>query len=118
MSNIKFQLTKFEHVLVFQILEMNEKWRDFGELYINENNKYFKNVYSIGYPQFDEDDLNLRGRYKEDDYLLTIRRFDSNKDRDEAYLEIVNLLRECSEVWDKRPKGIGISNPYSDIYEF
>jgi hypothetical protein len=123
MSNIKFQLTKFEKGLAFQVLEMNEEWRKDEPsslplvLYRNTNNKIFTTVISDNYVELGGC-VSLRGIDKNLDFKIDTILFGSNTRRDIAYLEIINLLKEFSEEWDKKQKRYSHINSYSDIYEF
>jgi hypothetical protein len=117
MSNIKFRLEKWENNLVFQILEMNEKWRNSFE-FQNNKNTIFKRVESVSEPQLIRDIVYLRGSDLDLDFVVSSMYFPSKEECDTAYNEIISLLKEASDHWDKYrgfDKKVEIN---SNIFEF
>ena len=94
---IKFKLVKFERALIFQILEMDERFRYMD--YINS----FKSklcVQSELNPGMGNSILYLRGAWKARDFDIKLKYFDSNDDRDIYFDKIIASFRDWATDWE------------------
>lgn len=102
MKHIKFNLIRLERSLVFQILEMDERFRSTSPTMENE---YVSNngihVFSSESPDVKPytSNLYLRGRSKKDDFNASIVNFKSNDQRDALAIKIIATLEDWSSNW-------------------
>lgn len=97
---IKFKLVKFERALVFQVLEMDERFRNKHEDgSINFKSKKSLNIISLDGPAIFEDRIYLRGRFDMFDFDVGHMPFESNTKRDEYYNQVLEALKDWAENW-------------------
>lgn len=119
MTKIKFKLLKFEKALVFQVLEMDERFRNQNSL------KEFKSknidIFSAAGPNINstKNAIFLRGSNKDNDLKITTELFKSNSDRDKHFDKIIAALQDWAENWEgfKEPEPVINAND-NDVYEF
>jgi hypothetical protein len=101
---IKYRLEKWEKAIVFQILEMDERFRTTedgpgdGIKYVCKTNDML--VRSSSYPRLEADIIWLRGEDKEDDLDIICRLFDTNKERDIYYSKVQAALNDWANNWE------------------
>lgn len=108
--NIRFILLKFEKNIVFQVLDMNERFRtdlrsEMAKVFICMNGLNIISEYS---PSLNMKSIYLRGENIEEDFRTTVLSFLNNKSRDEYFNKILEALREwsenCTEIKEKKYK--------------
>ena len=101
MAKIKFYLKKLEKALVFQILEMDEKFRAQTE----EDRVEFKyrqfSICSKANPSISDNEsiLYVRGYNRKEDFKITTLTFKSNNERDEHFKRILTTLTQWAKKW-------------------
>lgn len=125
---LKYNLSKFEKALVFQVLEMDERFRskldDEGISFRTKNGMWVRSVCN---PVIDKGEIFLQGQTTELDGQVTIKHFDTNKQRDKFFDQMQGALADWAENWEgfreskkaafwskKRPKDSGYDDDCTD----
>jgi len=98
---LKYTLSKLEKALVFQVLEMDERFRsraDVGGILCRAKNEMW--VRSMDTPEIRGVEIFLRGESKEGDDSIEILEFDTNKQRDKIFNRIQEALADWAENWE------------------
>jgi hypothetical protein len=98
---IKYRLEKWENALVFQVLEMDERFRS-GNKGANSHRRPSRyNVTSYCAPSIiGSEVVHLRGSDKSMDLYISTHTFSSNKERDEYFDEIQDALADWAANWE------------------
>jgi len=100
MSKIKYSLVKFEKALAFQVLEMDERFRNFnnpisfgggGDLCVLSTN--FPDIIS------ESERVYLRGNIQKKDFTVSVDYFADNIRRDEMANRIHKAIKNWAENW-------------------
>lgn len=92
---LRFRLEKFEHALVFQVLEQDARFNTNSDTFNASNGC---SVSSVSYPRYYPEDgrILLRGNNACQDLAVHIAEFESNEERDEHYDKVLVALAEWS----------------------
>lgn len=98
---LKYRLEKFEKALVFQVLEMDDRFRcEKGGFQRVHTAKGF-HVFSDYTPQLSQcDGVYLRGKDEARDLEIQCLNFVTNKDRDEQFDKIQAAIEDWANNWD------------------
>ena len=99
MAKLKIRLEKWEKVLVFQVLEMDESLRGSVDFEASNGIK----IASPNVPVVHTNSIALWGNWKTWDFIIQTVYFDSNEERDEHYDKIVAALREWEKTLTNEP---------------
>lgn len=95
---ITFRLEKWEKAVVFQVLDMDERFRTSG------NSKIYSfhplGVGSGSYPSLNSSSVFLRGYCVEDDFKVAGAQFESNAMRDAYYCDVLSSLKAWANNWE------------------
>lgn len=95
---IKFKLVKFERALVFQVLEMDERFRvKRGGQCFNIESSF--TVCSVDTPGLYSDSIDLRGSDTKEDFHVSVEHFGSNEARDKRYNRALEALKNWADNW-------------------
>jgi hypothetical protein len=115
---IKFRAEVWKETLLFQVLEMDEKFRKRGNTFsIKEDDRTFNKVSSAAYPVIrpDSKTVYLWGELQECDTKHTSYTFVSETQAQIARLDLIYILKQWSKNW----KGFTEEPlPASNIIEF
>jgi len=109
---LKYRLEKWEKALVFQVLEMDERFRSDNSMcvcncFVSKNGV---KVYSADFPVIDNDVFLMGYSWSEDNNVSSFD-FDSNKERDEHF----DRIQEAIEDWANNWKGWGDKENYTEV---
>jgi len=122
MSKIKFRLENWGKTVLFQVIEMDERFRaerDKKNIFHSECGLV---VGSFDAPGFDFDDNNLlylRGYLKKCDDNVCVKIFYCEKDAKDYCLKIICALRDWAENWEGWEENeADTKEPRENVYEF
>ena len=120
MSKIKFRLEVWDKTVVFQILDMDERFRrldgEWNKEFVSEN---WLNVMSEGSPMLTNNVLFLRGVRDNNDCNAVSKSFLTREEANEYCQKVINSLLDWAENWE----GWGNEEAETDddipnVYEF
>jgi hypothetical protein len=112
---IKFRLEVWETSLVFQVLEMDERFR--SEKTFKASNGII--IGSINTPSIDDSDTsNLRGKYKRRDYWVSCLNYNTKEKAEETKAQILEALKEWAEKAPEFQEDKSTPEQEGSIYEF
>lgn len=113
MSHIKFRLEKFEKGLVFQVIEMDKRFRCSA----TDNSEFISSqliVASSLCPDLTTSKIYLRGSDYLNDFKIATIMFDNNEERDIYHNKVIVSLTEWSNNYIEFRKQ---QDPVNDSYE-
>ena len=102
MNILKVKLLRWEKALIFQVLEMDERFRatDYDHEQVFRASNGIKILSGGNSPFLDSHDVWLRGYKTDSDLQATVLQTDSNEERDQIFNSVTLALSEWQRYWE------------------